>query len=196
MACVKQFPIDSKKGEGRAVGDESVVEMRRQWYRLRREGPDTYECTHTNIASDGEGGRALGQHRTHTPAQWPDQNTGRPGPTIGPCDPAGQEKARRGRWWSGGWQAGLGWRLSLWAEAGLTLARVDTVRQCQCPHHHQAVAVRVAEDKHPWGQTRGHKDWHCRDTQTPPGTPGARGCRKHYLAALYWLIRWNVFKWS
>ena len=34
-------------------------------------------------------------------------------------------------------------------EAGLTLARVDTVRQCQCPHPHQAVAVRVTEDKHP-----------------------------------------------
>ena len=191
MACVKQFPIDSKKGEGRAGGDESVVEMRRQWYRLRRERGLTHMSAHTRTLRVTE--REVGHWGTglYTPAQWPEH--GRPGPTIGPCDPAGQEKASRGRWWSGrltGWP-GLGWRLSLWAahwtEAGLTLARVDTVRQCQCPHHHQAVAVRVTEDKHPWGQTRGHTrghtDWQNRDTETPPGTPEAGvQARKHSLA--------------
>ena len=43
---------------------------------------DTYECTHTNIASHGEGAEGTGtQDTTHQPQCL--TSAGRPGPTIG-----------------------------------------------------------------------------------------------------------------
>ena len=178
MACVKQFPIDSKKGEGRAVGDESVVEMRRQWYRLRREGEGlTHMSAHTRTLRVTEGGRALGHRTLHTSTvtrtreAWPDHRALWPGgPGESPERPMVERAVETG------WQAGrlrLGWRLWLrpaWHWPGWTQwgsASAETITR-QSLSESPRTNIRERE-------TRGHTDWQCRDTVTTERAHETRG---------------------
>ena len=115
-------------------------------------GTDTYECTHTNIASHGgEGAEGTGTLHTSLRVAWP-AHGGLVRPSR-PCDQA-EEKAKRGRWWSGVSQAGQAWTdwgegCHWWAgEAGLSQG--GHTEAVPVSSHHQAVSVRVTEDKHPW----------------------------------------------
>ena len=113
-------------------------------------GTDTYECTHTNIASHGgEGAEGTGTLHTSLRVAWPAQG-GLVRPSR-PCDQA-EEKAKRGRWWSEPGGPGLdwlGWRLSLvswWGrpEPGWTQwgsASVLSSPGSQCPSHRGQTSV-------------------------------------------------------
>ena len=187
--------IQSEEGEGRADGDESVVEMRRrQWYRLQRER-GWHIWVHTHEHCESRSGRS--GHRTlHTSLDTSGLTRTRgPGPTIGALsDTAGHrepEKANRGRWmvepmsrpdcgwlWPGSGE-GCHWCGPGWAHWGSVLTP------------HQAVAVRVTEDKHQWG-----RDTHWPHQAVTLTNPRSRGRDTPSLVSVVAKQKANVFMWS
>ena len=184
MACVKQFPIDSKKGEGRAVGDESVVEMRRQWYRLRREREGlTHMSAHTRTLRVTEGGRALGHRTLHTSTvtrtreAWPDHRALWPGgPGESPERPMVERAADRLAW-----AAALGWRLSLrpaWHWPGWTQWGSASVLTLTRQSLSESPRTNIREpDTGPHWLTM---PWHCDN----PGHTRQGGCRRRHKHSL------------
>ena len=200
VLTVCSLHITSEEGEGRADGDESVVEMRRrQWYRLRRER-GWHIWVHTHEHCESRSGSCVGApgHRTlHTSLStaWPEHGgLARPsGPWV--TQPAGaresQERPMDGGADVAAWRAGVAGS----GEGCHCGRRVGTLRQCphsppgsRCPSHRGQTSVRPRHILTSPG----------RDTDQPPeqGRREARGGDNPSLVSVVAKLKANVFEWS